>query len=221
MKQTYSEAIAKVFKDEGGYTNDKADPGGPTNWGITIADARMYWKKDATAGDVRSMPKSVAEDIYRKHYATPLNYDYLPAGVDYTVLDYGINSGIGRSKKVLANVQLTKKDPKDIINAIYDERLAFLKRLHTWPTFGKGWERRCVEGRALALSLADKYGKLVPPKPISTEVSQGTGIVAVIMASIAAVYEWGQEHPIAVVSGIAGAAFVTYLLTRRAEAHVG
>ena len=101
VKQTYEAAITRVFADEGGYTNDAADPGGPTNWGITIFDARMYWKPGATAADVRAMPKSVAEQIYRDKYAAVVQYDLLPAGVDYAVLDYGINSGVGRAAKVL------------------------------------------------------------------------------------------------------------------------
>ncbi|NGX96815.1 MAG: secretion activator protein, partial [Candidatus Afipia apatlaquensis] len=94
---TYETGIAKVFKDEGGYTNDPKDPGGATNWGITINDAQMYWKSNATAADVKAMPKSVAENIYRTKYAAPVCYDLLPAGFDYTVLDAGINSGIGRA----------------------------------------------------------------------------------------------------------------------------
>jgi lysozyme family protein len=101
VKQTYHDAIQGVFAHEGGYTNHPADPGGPTNWGITIYDARKYWKPDANASDVKDMPKEVAERIYQAHYAAPLCYDDLPAGVDYTVLDYGINSGIWRSAKAL------------------------------------------------------------------------------------------------------------------------
>jgi len=172
MKETYKEAMSKVFLDEGGYTNDAADPGGPTNWGITIHDARMYWKSQATAQDVKEMPQNIAEDIYDKHYAKPLRYADLPPGVDYAVLDYGINSGISRSAKVLQGVVGTirdgqigpitlaavdKMDPVSIINAIYNERLAFLKRLNTWPVFGRGWSRRVKEGRELALSLHNKY----------------------------------------------------------------
>src|SRR6185369_7462378 len=84
---TYDAAMVRVFADEGGYTNDPVDPGGATNWGITIYDARMYWKRDATPNDVRNMPKAVAAEIYRKHYANPMRYDDLPAGVDYGVLD--------------------------------------------------------------------------------------------------------------------------------------
>lgn len=183
MQETYHEAMAKVFEDEGGYTNDAADPGGPTNWGITIFDARMYWKHDATAADVRNMPKSVAEDIYDKHYAQPIRYADLPPGVDYAVLDYGINSGISRGAKVLqrlvgvtadgkiGNITLHATHEVDsirLINEIYDERLRFLQGLRTWSTFGRGWGRRCKEGRALALSLAAKYPKQpMPPPPMT------------------------------------------------------
>ena len=101
MHWTYAPAMEQgVFLHEGGYTNDPRDPGGPTNWGITIYDARRYWKSNATAADVKAMPKSVAEAIYWPHYAVPLCYDDLPAGPDYAALDYGINSGVSRAAKV-------------------------------------------------------------------------------------------------------------------------
>jgi lysozyme family protein len=178
MKETYERAMQQVYADEGGYSNDVGDPGGPTNYGSTIHDARMYWKPDATAYDVRNMPKSVAADIYDKHYATPLHYNDLPAGVDYAVLDYGINSGISRSARVLQGIVEAKQngivgpetlknghqmDPVKIINSIYDERLRFLKSLRTWPRFGKGWGARCARGRQLALSMAgEEPVKVVP-----------------------------------------------------------
>lgn len=183
MDATYPRAMTTgVFPHEGGYTNDPRDPGGPTNWGVTIADARLYWKPNATAADVRAMPIEVAEDIYAKHYAAPLRYDDLPAGVDYSVLDYGINSGIGRAGKVLRRVcalpdntsavtddvirAVCARDPKLVIAAIDDERLRFLQSLKTWPTFGKGWGRRVVEVKALSLAFVDQYAS----KPRSPDV---------------------------------------------------
>lgn len=177
VASTYEQAITQVFKDEGGYTNEAADPGGPTNWGITIHDARTYWKPDATAEDVKDMPKSIAENIYRDHYAKPLSYDSLPAGVDYAVLDYGINSGISKSIHTLQHIlgvtedglvgpatisAAVNADPVHIINAIYAERLAFLKTLHNWSTYQHGWTKRCVDGRTLALQLAQHYGSNEP-----------------------------------------------------------
>ncbi len=167
---TYAPALAQgVFPHEGGYTNDKADPGGPTNFGITIIDARKYWKPNSTAADVRAMPIAVAQDIYAKHYAAPLRYDELPAGIDYAVLDYGINSGIARSAKVLQRLcaiaadgrlggetlaAVAARDPRQLTVALCDERLRFLKSLKTWPVFGEGWGRRVAEVKALALHFA-------------------------------------------------------------------
>lgn len=190
---TYNEAMNKVYSDEGGYSNDAGDPGGPTNYGITIADARMYWKSNATPADVRSMPKSVAADIYSKHYATPLQYNSLPPGVDYAVLDYGINSGTSRAAKVLQQIvgvpldgvigpatitAVYKMASVDIINQIYAERLKFLKGLGTWATFGKGWQARCTSGKALALQLASKYPRQAPGKPAGALIAAGGTIAA-------------------------------------------
>jgi hypothetical protein len=47
------------------------------------------------------MPKWFAEKVYDAKYWDALNCDLLPAGLDYAVCDYGVNSGIGRAGKVL------------------------------------------------------------------------------------------------------------------------
>ena len=98
---TYDEALRRLLAHEGGYTNHPSDPGGPTNFGITIYDYRKYVKPNATAADVRAMTVGEAKAIYRKRYWDAQRCDELPAGVDYAVFDYGVNSGIGRSRKVL------------------------------------------------------------------------------------------------------------------------
>lgn len=156
---------------EGGYSNDVGDPGGPTKYGITIKDARMYWKHDATADDVRDMPLDVAKEIYRSKYWDAQRCDDLPAGVDYSVFDYGVNSGIGRSAKVLQRIlevpadgvigpvtieAAALKTPGSIINAICNERLGFLHRLSTWRFFGRGWGRRVADVRQGALAMASR-----------------------------------------------------------------
>lgn len=164
---TYDAAMVRVFADEGGYTNDPKDPGGATNWGITIFDARKYWKASATPADVKAMPKSVASDIYRKHYANPMRYDDLPAGLDYSVLDAAINSGVGRAPvwagKALGIVAKSindvvapanaAKDKVAVIQKYWAVRLAFLHSLKTWSHFGGGWGRRCAQGEAAAVRM--------------------------------------------------------------------
>jgi lysozyme family protein len=202
MKETYQDAMTRVYQDEGGYSNDPGDAGGPTMYGITIWDARKYWKPNATAADVKAMPKSVAAEIYEQHYAHPLAYDQLPAGVDYAVLDYGINSGISRSTKVLqrivgvpvdgimgpATISATNSaNPVNLINAIYDERIAFLKRLGK-PQFMKGWMSRCNRGRKLALDLHAKY----PAKPTSGAHTKTAGAVIAAGGTATAI---AADHP--------------------------
>jgi len=197
VQETYQKAMAEVFVDEGGYSNDEGDSGGPTNWGITIADARMYWKHDATEEDVQHMPKSVAEDIYQKHYADPIRYNDLPAGVDYSIFDYGINSGVYKSVKDTQEIvgvpvdgklgdktlaAIKKQDPQKFINALYDKRLAFLTALSGWNRFGKGWGDRCKRGRALALSMASTMPSKAPEKPTGALITTtgAAGTLAVI-----------------------------------------
>jgi hypothetical protein len=43
----YGPSLKKLLEGEGGYTNDPSDPGGPTNFGITIFDYRKYVDSDA------------------------------------------------------------------------------------------------------------------------------------------------------------------------------
>jgi lysozyme family protein len=168
----YSDAIGRLLKSEGGYVNHPSDPGGPTNFGITLSDYRKYKKPGATAADVRRMKVSEAKDIYRGKYWDAIRGDDLPAGVDYCLFDYAVNSGTGRAPKALQRVlavgvtghvdddtiaAANEADAKDIINGVCDERLRFLKGLKTWGVFGKGWARRVSEVRAAALAMADSH----------------------------------------------------------------
>lgn len=194
MQSSYPTAIKNVLAHEGGYTNHPSDPGGPTNWGITIFDARKYWKAGATAADVKAMPLSVAQSIYERRYWDAQRCDDLPAGLDYSVFDYGVNSGTGRSGKVLRRIcglpdntsaitqevidAVQKRDAATLIKAMNDERMRFLKSLKTWPVFGAGWGRRVSEVKALSLkmagSLAASTAKPITPTPASETMAKAT-----------------------------------------------
>ncbi|ARP98206.1 glycoside hydrolase family 108 protein [Pseudorhodoplanes sinuspersici] len=195
MKDTYDEALKRLLAHEGGYTNHPSDPGGPTNFGITIHDYRKYVKPNATAADVRAMKLDEAKAIYRIKYWDTQRCDELPAGIDYSVFDYGVNSGIGRSGRVLRRVvglpdtthvvtdevlrAVSRRDPKALVTAINDERLRFLKSLKTWPVFGKGWGRRVAEVRAFSLKLAEHTVVATGPAlhPMPKEAAPAKGVV--------------------------------------------
>jgi lysozyme family protein len=186
--------LKHLLAHEGGYTNHPSDPGGPTNFGITIADYRRYAKPNATADDVRAMRLDEAKAIYKSKYWTAQSCDALPPGLDYTMFDYGVNSGIGRSGKVLRRIlglpsntaaisddvlrAVAKRDPRTLIAAVNDERLVFLKSLKTWPVFGTGWVRRVAEVRAAALRMADAAPKGKAPNSSAARTTAGTIAVA-------------------------------------------
>lgn len=166
---SYDAALARLLAHEGGYSNHPDDPGGPTNFGITIADYRRYVKPDANAGDVRAMPLDHAKAIYKAKYWDALACDALPPGLDYCVFDYGVNSGISRAAKVLQRIAgvaddgrvgpvtlaaIARREAGDLVEKVCDERLAFLRGLRTWAVFGRGWGRRVADVRAVALAMA-------------------------------------------------------------------
>lgn len=177
----FEPALARLLRHEGGYSNHPSDPGGPTNFGITIADYRKYVKREATAADVKAMRVEDAKAIYRARYWDAMRCDDLPAGVDYAVFDYGVNSGIGRSGKVLRRVlgldDTTSSVSDDVVaaarganaaklvDAICDERLRFLKSLKSWNVFGNGWGRRVAEVRVVGVAMASAPPATAAPPP--------------------------------------------------------
>lgn len=163
VANNFSDILDKVLVSEGGYGYDPVDPGGPTKYGITIYDVRSYVKKNATSLDVKNLTLAQAKEIYKSKYWDKVNGDALPSGVDYTVFDYGVNSGVSRANRVYS--RLKTDSPISTINAVNDERMAFLHSLRTWPHFGRGWKSRVDSVRQYSLQLAKERPWTTTPTP--------------------------------------------------------
>lgn len=169
-KENFELVMAEIFAHEGGYVDHKLDPGGATNLGITFAVLQKWRGKPITKADVKALTKKEATEIYRKNYWNPTKCDDLPAGLDLVMMDGSVNSGIGRGPKWVQSAvgvtvdgkvgsntikAISAASPKDAINKACDARLAFLRGLKTWGTFGKGWSRRVEEVRKRAIEMAE------------------------------------------------------------------
>lgn len=154
----FAASLKLVLKHEGGYANDPNDNGGETNYGITHATARAHGYR----GSMRDIPMSTVHAIYKQSYWDALKCDNHPAGLDYCIFDYGVNSGVGRARKVLASLAPKHSNVGDLIVAICDERMAFLRRLSDWKHYGKGWSARVSGVRKAALAMVGK----APQKPV-------------------------------------------------------
>src|SRR5215813_7527318 len=110
MADIFDACLAFTLREEGGYVDDPNDPGGATNMGITLATYRQ-WSDDPALGpaQVRGMTLRTARAIYRSLYWNPLRADALPAGVDLSVFDMGVNAGIWPSARLLQRARLHRR----------------------------------------------------------------------------------------------------------------
>lgn len=180
--ENFGRALTLVLKHEGGYVDHPADPGGATNRGITLATLSAWRGRKVTKAEVRALTEAEAAVIYRANYWNVIKGDDLPAGLDYAVFDFAVNSGPARAAKHLQALVGTAadgligpktlavvraKEPTDLIRRLTRSRLDFLSALPTWPTFGKGWRARVqgVEKDALAMAGETPAPAPIPPPP--------------------------------------------------------
>lgn len=177
----FDECLAVILRHEGGYVDHPNDPGGATNMGITHKTLSEWRGVAVSKRDVEALSVAEAGAIYRANCWNAIRCDDLPAGVDLAVFDFGVNSGTSRSAKILQGLVGATVDGKigpetigkvsavsagHLVESICDQRLAFLKGLSIWPTFGTGWTRRVEETRAEALAMIDA-GEAEKLDPIS------------------------------------------------------
>src|SRR5205809_5326526 len=73
MADDFDTCLAFTLKEEAGYSDDPADPGGATNMGITLATYRQ-WSDNPNLGalQVQDLSERTARAIYRSLYWNPL-----------------------------------------------------------------------------------------------------------------------------------------------------
>ena len=170
MRSNFDKALSAVLQHEGGYVNHPKDPGGRTMKGVTQA---VYddWREDKGLAkqSVRDITPAEVMAIYKLLYWDRVKGDALPAGVDYCVFDFAVNSGVNRAIRFLQRAVGVAEDGQlgpitlqavsamgadCLVDAICNARMTFLKGLKHFNVFGKGWTRRVEDVRAKAKAIA-------------------------------------------------------------------
>ena len=94
VRQIAEEIVAR----EGGFVNDPNDPGGATNFGVTIHTMRrlgldLDGDGDVDEADVRALPRERAVEIFIEHYFRRPRIFQLPEALQATVFDMQVNAG--------------------------------------------------------------------------------------------------------------------------------
>lgn len=195
----FDRALEHVLQMEGGFTDAPYDPGGPTNFGITLATYAAHMKTPLnanTASQLRSeliaLQISTARAIYAERYWRPSCAHHLPPTLALMHFDASVNHGVAAAARMLQQAlnvevdgeigpitlgaarQANRRGALERYAAIRLERYRALP--HYWR-FGRGWSRRVAETQKLAMSLLAEPAPPLPtttPKPKEQTMSEAT-----------------------------------------------
>lgn len=194
---------ALVAKWEGGLTDHPSDPGGITNFGISIVflqgvastqDGRDFLDRidvrlPVTPDTIRRLTSEQAKGIMKWEFWVKPNLAELPPLIGCCLYDLGVNAGMGRSAIILQEA-INHVSGRDVI-ASYAGNVGPLTRRYA--------HELSAAGRQLELALADMdkseawYRRLVEQKPSSQVFLNGwlnrTNDCRATLARLAA--EWG------------------------------
>lgn len=153
-----------VERYEGGYVDNPADRGGPTNFGITLATLAAWRRQPVKAADVAALGLEEALAIYRQRYVIAPGFDRIgDQAVRAYTIDFGINSGTARAALFLQAAAGVRQDgalgpvtlaaiaaaPAAVLRRMTHQRLIYLadliRRKPQQAQFAVGWIRRATD----------------------------------------------------------------------------
>jgi lysozyme family protein len=149
---SFDKAFALTVGVEGGYVNDPADPGGETKYGIS--------KRAHPDIDIKALTLDQAKDIYQRDYWQAASCDSMPERIGHLVFDCAVHHGVKTAIKLLQRAlkvaddgefgpitrgTLTARDTNETANLLMAERAVYMTTCSAWPTFKRGWLKRCFE----------------------------------------------------------------------------
>jgi len=181
-------SLARILAFEGGFTDDRFDPGGPTNKGITLAVYAAFRKEALNSAsharlkaDLRRIPDADVRHIYLERYWRPARCPDLPMPLAHFHFDCAVNQGVAGAARMLqaalgvavdgeiGPLTLAAAHTRRLSQTL--ERYAAIRReryrgLHHFWRFGRGWLARVDKALAQALELT---AAAAPQIPAATE----------------------------------------------------
>jgi len=116
----FDKAVEVILKHEGGYVNDKMDPGGETNMGIS--------KRAYPNLDIRSLTVEDAKRIYYEDYWVRSKAREVPKSLRLIYFDMVVNMGRSRAVKIMQKALNNKGWFTVVDGGIGPETIGNLKR---------------------------------------------------------------------------------------------
>lgn len=126
----FNRALEFVLRWEGGYVNDKDDPGGETKFGIS--------KRAYPEVNIKELTREQAGEIYRRDYYDVFGCNDRPYSIALTLFDTAVNCGIARTAVWLDG----SKDAEDVIKQRESHYHTLVKKKPLMGKYLKGWLNR-------------------------------------------------------------------------------
>ena len=148
----FDQAFEIVIGHEGGYSNNSADPGGETKYGIS--------KRSYPNVDIASLTLDGAKQIYQRDFWGKAGCDQCDPGLALIVFDAAVNNGVGQAVRWLqgavgvtadgvigpqTQAAIKATDAQQALVAMHAARIYMMAGLSTWGTFGRGWSKRLAQ----------------------------------------------------------------------------
>ena len=146
-------AVKRVLADEGGYSENPADPGGATRFGISA--------RSNPGVDIATLTRDAAMEIYWREWWLRFGFARLPAAIAAKTFDLAVNMGAGHAIECLQRAlracglpvkvigaataaQAARADPAALMAALRSELAAYYRLLaanqdDNENKFIKGW----------------------------------------------------------------------------------
>ena len=159
-----SRVFRRLIGHEGGYSNDKRDPGNWTSGRVGVGE--LKGTKFGLASntyptlDIKNITLEQAKKIYKTDWWDKLGGHGLHSAIVFQLWDFAINAGVSRAVKELQQAVGVNADgvigPKtiaatnamdlnDVLLTLTAERLKFYTSLSTFKEYGKGWTNRVAD----------------------------------------------------------------------------
>ncbi|UWR23751.1 holin-associated N-acetylmuramidase [Sulfitobacter sp. S190] len=124
----------EIVKREGGYVNDPDDPGGATNFGVTIHTMRrlgldLDGDGRVTPGDVKRLTRAQAVEIFLRHYYERPLISHLPKALQASVFDMYVNAG-SNAVKILQRLMVEMGYAVTVDGALGPQSIAAVRAAH-------------------------------------------------------------------------------------------
>lgn len=139
----FDKVMEFIFKWEGGYVNDPADPGGETNFGIA--------KRSHPDLDIKNLTKDQAKEIYKIEYWNKIYGRGGRISDQAFLMDTAVNMGVTQAVifwKTMEDLLGTAEREPDISDLTTLRRARYFELIvmnNNLAKFAHGWNNRLVD----------------------------------------------------------------------------